>query len=111
MVNPYEPPRCLEQQEQTVAELMNAVRTEYEGRFRQLAMDAALAAEMSATFGMVAWRLSEDPLYAGASALAPIVFFGVESTRDFIRVVQEFPSRMQELRKRASREWTGARTS
>ncbi len=107
-MNPYESPRCLEQQEQTVTELMNAVRTEYEGRFRQLAMDAVLAAEMAATFGMVAWRISEDPLYAGVSAVAPIVFFAVESTRDFVRVIQEFPGRMQELRARSCREWSAA---
>lgn len=109
-VNPYESPRCVAQPEQTVTELMNALRKEYEGRFGQLAMDAALATEMSALFGMTASWLSDESLYVGMSAAAPIIFFAVESTRDFIRVVREFPGRMHELRKRASREWTGTYT-
>lgn len=105
--NPYASPRCTEPPEPTILEEMNKLRLEYEGRFGQLGMDAIMAAEFSATFGMVAWSLSEEPMYAGISAAAPIVFFAVESTRDFIRVIQEFPGRMEQLRQRSSREWRG----
>lgn len=106
-VNPYESPRCVDLEGSPVSEQMHRLRQEYEHRFEQLGLDAIMAAEFSAAFGMIAWRLSEEPVYASVSAAAPIIFFAVESTRDFIRVVQEFPGRMNALRERASREWDG----
>ena len=86
-VNPYEAPHCVDAPETPVSEQMDQLRKEYERRFAQLGMDAVMAAEFSTVFGMVAWKISKEPLYAGISAVVPLAFIMVEALRDFRRVV------------------------
>lgn len=104
-VNPYESPRYAGPPEQGVVEKMNALRAEFENRYGQLFSDGVMAAEFSTVFGLLAWKLSEDPRMAGGVAIATGVLIGVEAVRDLINKTVAFPTSMNELRSRATDEW------
>lgn len=103
--NPYASPQAPSAPEPSVIEQMSALRAEFEGRYGQLVSDVVMAAEFSAAFGMLAWRLSENPAATAVVAAAPAVAITFEAVRDLLQKVARFPQQMGELRSRSSREW------
>jgi hypothetical protein len=106
-VNPYESPQYVDPPEQGVVEKMNALRAEFENRYGQLFSDGVMAAEFSTVFGLLAWKLSEDPRMAGGVAIATGVLISIEAFRDLINKTATFPARMSTLRSQANSEWLG----
>jgi hypothetical protein len=101
--NPYGSP---EEVGPSITEQMECLRTRYEGRYGQLAEDAALIGAMSATCATLAWLFTHDRSYASISAAVPAMILSVESIRDLIANIRDFPVLMQELRHKATAEWS-----
>lgn len=103
--NPYAPPACIEPEQPTIHQRMNALRSEYEYRYAQLVSDGIMATEFSVVCGLLAWRLSENPACTAAAAVVPAVAIGIEAIRDLCSKTARFSARMEELREESHREW------